>query len=90
MLRLFVLAAVLCAPSLARAEWKITNKDANSYSIDKNCSGKQEDWSIAGGVTKTLSIPAGAPQCTLTLNATSCSVRDGEACVVQSGKISKQ
>lgn len=89
MRRTVLLAVVLLAPSLAHAEWEITNKDANSYSIKKDCSGHLEDWSIAGGVTKKLSIPAGATQCTLTLNATSCTVKDNEACVIQSSKISK-
>ena len=89
MKRIFLTAAFL-APTLAHAEWSITNKDANSYPIGKDCSGHTEDWSIAGGVTKKLSIPAGATQCTLTLNGTSCTVKDNESCLIQSGKISKQ
>jgi hypothetical protein len=54
--------------------------------------GKAEDWSIAGKVTKTISIPAGATSCTITVkrSSTSCTVKDGEACVIESGKIAKR
>lgn len=84
------LAALLLVPAVAHAEWAITNKDANSYAFTKTCGSKTEDFSIAGGTTRKYSIPAGTTSCTLTLNNTSCTVRDGEACVIQSSKIAKQ
>jgi hypothetical protein len=75
----------------AFAEWKITNKDNSSYELTKQCgSNKKEDWSIAGGVTHSYSIPAGTTSCTITVknNNSSCTVKDGESCTIQSGKIS--
>lgn len=77
-------------PGVALAEWSITNADANSYSLIKACGSKTEDWSIAGGTTKKLSIPAGATSCTITLKDTSCTIKDGGSCVIKSGKIAKQ
>jgi hypothetical protein len=85
-----VFVGALLAPGLAHAEWKVINKDANSYSMKRDCSGKVETWSIAGGTEKRLSIPAGATQCTLTLNNTSCTAKDNETCVIQSAKVAKQ
>ena len=75
----------------ALAEWSITNKDHSSYEIKKQCGSSSEDWSIAGGVTKRLSIPAGATTCTLTMKngGGSCTVKDGESCTIASGKLSK-
>jgi len=76
----------------AFAEWTIRNTDSSSYELVKECGGKKEDWSIAGGVTKKLSIPAGATSCTITVKRTntSCTVKDGEGCVINgSGKIAK-
>lgn len=83
-----VLLVAALTPSVARAEWHIVNEDANSYSMKKDCSGKIEDFSVAGGVDRAYSIPAGATSCTLTLNNTACTVKDGGRCVVKSGKIS--
>ena len=84
--------ALLALPTIAFAEWEIQNKDANSYELVKKCGDKTEDWSIAGGATKKLSIPAGATSCTLTVKKTntSCTVKDGEKCVIESSKISKK
>lgn len=90
MKRFLVVTAVLLAPGLAHAEWEITNKDAASYPLVKQCGSTTEDWSIAGGTTKKLSIPAGATSCTITLKDTSCTVKDNDSCVIQSGKIAKQ
>lgn len=86
------LVAVLGVPALARAEWSLTNDDHASHELKKECGAKAEDWSIAGKVTKKLSIPAGATQCTITVkrSGTSCTVRDGEGCVIASGKITKR
>ncbi|MEO8699855.1 MAG: hypothetical protein ABI867_07415 [Kofleriaceae bacterium] len=89
-LTLFVLAGLT---GTAFAEWTIRNDDQSSYELTKDCSGKKEDWSIAGKVTKKLSIPAGATSCTITVKKTktSCTVKDGEACVIDgSGKIARQ
>lgn len=86
---LFALALLL-APSVAFAGWKITNKDANSYSMTKTCGSNTENFSVAGGVTREYTIPAGTTSCTLTLNATSCTVKEGEGCVIQSSKIAKE
>jgi hypothetical protein len=83
-------ATAVAVPGVAFAEWSITNADANSYSLVKACGSNTDDWSIAGGVTKKLSIPAGATSCTITLKDTSCTVKDGGACVIKSGKIAKQ
>jgi len=77
----------------AFAEWTIRNDDDASYELVKQCGSKTEDWSIAGGTTKKLSIPAGATSCTITVKKTrtSCTVRDGETCTIDgSGKISKR
>lgn len=82
-----VFAAVFVIPGVAWAEWTITNRDANSYSLVRQCGSKTEDWSIAGGTTKKLSIPAGATSCTVKLKDSACTVRDGQSCVIQSGKI---
>ena len=81
---------LLLIPAVAHAEWEITNKDANSYAFTKTCGSKTEDFSIAGGTTRKYSIPAGATSCTLTLNNTSCTVRDNEACEIKSSKIAKK
>jgi hypothetical protein len=74
----------------AFAEWSITNDDHSSYELVKQCGSKTENWSIAGKVTKKLSIPAGATSCTITVKKTntSCTVKDGGSCVIRSGKIS--
>jgi hypothetical protein len=83
---------VLALSGTAFAEWTIRNDDNSSYELVKDC-GKPEAWSIAGKVTKKLSIPAGATQCKITVKRTntSCTVKDGETCVIDgSGKISKQ
>ncbi len=76
----------------AFAEWSIRNDDHSSYELKKECGSKSEDWSIAGKVTKKLSIPAGATSCTITVkkSSTSCTVKDGETCVIASSKIKKQ
>jgi hypothetical protein len=76
----------------ALAEWSIRNDDHSSYELTKKCGSKTEDWSIAGKVTKKLSIPAGATSCTITVKKsnTSCTVKDGGACKIASGKISAQ
>ena len=83
--------ALLGIAAPAFSEWSITNKDNSSYEIKKACGSSSEDWSIAGGVTKRLSIPAGATSCTLTMKngGGSCTVKDGESCTITSGKISK-
>jgi len=90
MKRTLLSLAFLLAPGIAHAEWEITNKDAASYPLTKACGSNSESWSIAGGVTKKLSIPAGATSCTITLKDTSCTVKDNESCLIQSGKIAKQ
>jgi hypothetical protein len=85
--------ALLGLTGTAFAEWTIRNDDHSSYELVKDCSGKKEDWSIAGKVTKKLSIPAGATSCTITVKKTktSCTVKDGETCVIDgSGKIARQ
>ena len=92
-LRLFTIFTVLGLTSAtAFAEWSIRNDDHASYELKKECGSKSEDWSIAGKVTKKLSIPAGATSCTITVKSskTSCTVKDGETCVIASGKIAKQ
>ena len=86
----FLALAILLAPGLAHAEWEIANKDANSYAFSKTCGSKTEDFSIAGGTTRRYSIPAGATSCTLTLNSTRCTVKDGDACEIKSSKIAKR
>jgi hypothetical protein len=90
-MRTILIVAILAFPSLALAEWSITNKDNSSYELKKVCGSNNEDWSIAGGVTKKLSIPAGATSCTITMKngGGSCTVKDGESCTIKSGKISK-
>jgi hypothetical protein len=91
-LGLGLIVALMSFSAAAFAEWEITNKDAASYELKKQCGSSSEDWSIAGGVTKKLSIPAGATSCTITVKRsnTSCTVKDNEHCVIQSGKIAKQ
>ena len=76
----------------AFAEWTIRNDDHASYELTKECGSKKEDWSVAGKVTKKQSIPAGATSCTITVkqSKTSCTVKDGETCVIASGKIATQ
>ena len=77
----------------ALAEWSIRNDDDSSYELVKKCGDASEDWSIAGKVTKKLSIPAGATSCTITVKKTgsACTVKDNETCVIdRSGKIAKQ
>jgi len=85
-------AAATCAliSTAAFAEWKITNKDNSNYELIKECGSNKENWSIAGGVTHSYSIPAGATSCTITVkaNGSACTVKDGGSCTIQSGKIS--
>ncbi len=90
-MRKLLVIAIVAIPSLALAEWKITNKDNSSYELKKTCGSTTEDWSIAGGVTKNLSIPAGATSCPIEMKTGggSCTVKDGESCTIKSGKISK-
>jgi hypothetical protein len=90
-MRTLLTLAILAFPSLALAEWSITNKDNSSYELKKACGSSSEDWSIAGGVTKKLSIPAGATSCTITMKngGGACTVKDGESCTIQGGKIAK-
>jgi hypothetical protein len=92
-LALFTVFAVLgFTTATAFAEWTIRNDDHASYELTKSCGGKKEDWSVAGKVTKKQSIPAGTTSCTITVKQsnTSCTVKDGETCVIASGKIAKQ
>jgi hypothetical protein len=92
-LALFTTFALLgLTAGTAFAEWSIRNDDHSSYELKKQCGSKTEDWSIAGKVTKKLSIPAGATSCTITVkqSSTSCTVKDGETCVIASGKIAKK
>jgi hypothetical protein len=88
---LFAAIGLLFVATPAFAEWSITNKDNSSYELKKACGSSSEDWSIAGGVTKRLSIPAGATSCTITMKngGGACTVKDGEGCTISSGKISK-
>ncbi|HEU0033376.1 MAG TPA: hypothetical protein VFQ53_22245 [Kofleriaceae bacterium] len=92
--KLLALSAVtlLGLTGTAFAEWTIRNDDHSSYELVKECGGKKEDWSIAGKVEKKLSIPAGATSCTITVKSTStsCTVKDGEGCVIASGKITRK
>lgn len=83
------LVVLLGFTGTAFAEWSIRNDDHNSYELTKKCGSKSEDWSIAGKVTKKLSIPAGATSCTITVKKTntSCTVKDGGSCKIVSGKI---
>jgi len=83
---------VLGIASPAFAEWTITNNDHSNYELIKSCGGKTEAWSIAGKVSKRLSIPAGTTSCTITVksNGTSCTVKDGQGCTIASGKIQRQ
>jgi hypothetical protein len=90
-MRTLLAIAIVAFPSLALAEWTITNKDNSSYELKKTCGGTTESWSIAGGVSKSLSIPAGATSCTITMKngGGTCTVKDGESCTIRSGQISK-
>jgi hypothetical protein len=93
MQRFLILTALSLAvllPNAAFAEWSITNDDHSSYELLKTCGSKTENWSIAGKVTKRLSIPAGATSCTVTVKKTntSCTVKDGGRCIIKSSKIS--
>jgi hypothetical protein len=86
-------ALALCAiGGVAHAEWSITNKDNSNYELTKACGSSSEAWSIAGGVSHRYSIPAGATTCTITVknNGSSCTVRDGEGCLISGGRIAKQ
>lgn len=88
-----ILASLALTAGTAFAEWTIRNDDDASYELTKECGSKSEDWSIAGGVTKKLSIPAGATSCKITVKKTktSCTVKDNETCVIDgSGKIAKK
>jgi len=87
-----VFALLTLGAGTAFAEWTIRNDDHASYELKKECGGRSEDWSIAGKVEKKLSIPAGATSCTITekRSNTSCTVKDGETCVIASGKIGKR
>jgi hypothetical protein len=90
---LLALATLVGLTGTALAEWSIRNDDDSSYELTKKCGDKSEDWSIAGKVTKKVSIPAGATTCTITVKKTntSCTVKDNETCVIdRSGKIAKQ
>jgi hypothetical protein len=89
MKRFFTVLTVLALTGTAAAEWSITNDDQASYELVKKCGDKTENWSIAGKVTKKLSIPAGATSCTITVKKsnTSCTVKDGQRCKIASGKI---
>ncbi|MDQ3370949.1 MAG: hypothetical protein M3680_36485 [Myxococcota bacterium] len=90
---LSALLLVTLTTGTAFAEWTLRNDDDASYELLKQCGSKTEDWSVAGGVTKKLSIPAGATSCTITVKKTktSCTVKDGETCTIDgSGKISKR
>jgi len=87
------LVTIIGLTGSAFAEWSIRNTDDASYELTKQCGSKTEDWSIAGGASKKLSIPAGATSCTITVKKTktSCTVKDNETCVIDgSGKISRQ
>jgi hypothetical protein len=90
MKRFFTVLTLLALTGTAAAEWTIKNDDHSSYELTKKCGSKTEDWSIAGKVTKKLSIPAGATSCTITVKKsnTSCTVKDGQGCKIVSGKIS--
>ena len=90
---LFALTTVIALTGTAFAEFSIRNDDDSSYEMTKKCGDKSEDWSIAGKVTKKMSIPAGATSCTFTVKKTSssCTVKDNDTCVIdRSGKITKQ
>jgi len=90
---LFAITTVVALTGTAFAEFSVRNDDDSSYELTKKCGDKTEDWSIAGKVTKKLSIPAGATSCTFTVKKTSttCTVKDNETCAIdRSGKISKQ
>lgn len=92
MKKLLSIGLILGLTSTAFAEWSITNNDDSSYELTKQCGSTKEDWSIAGKVTKKLSIPAGATSCTITVKKTKsqCTVKDGESCSIdRSGKITK-
>jgi hypothetical protein len=82
----------LLVPAIAFAEITLTNKDANSYQYTLKCGSTTRDTSIAGGKTDKFSTPAGSTECTLTMKTggTSCTVKDGGSCTIQSGKIAKQ
>jgi len=87
------LVTIIGLTGSAFAEWSIRNTDDASYELTKQCGSKTEDWSIAGGASKKLSIPAGATSCTITVKKTktSCTVKDNETCVIDgSGKISRK
>jgi len=93
LLALSTLLGLATLTGTAFAEWSITNDDQSSYELTKKCGSSTEDWSIAGKVTKKLSIPAGATSCTITVKKThtSCTVKDGETCVIDSsGNIKKR
>ncbi len=79
-------------PALAFAEITLTNKDANSYQYTLKCGSTTRETSIAGGKSDKFSTPAGSTECTLTLKngGTSCTVKDGGSCVIQSGKIARK
>ena len=68
---LISLATVAGLAGTALAEFSVRNDDDSSYELTKKCGDKSEDWSIAGKVTKKLSIPAGATSCTFTVKKTS-------------------
>jgi hypothetical protein len=90
---LFALTTVIALTGTAFAEFSIRNDDDSSYELTKKCGDKSEDWSIAGKVTKKMSIPAGATSCTFTVKKTSssCTVKDNDTCVIdRSGKMTKQ
>lgn len=93
MKKLLTAFTLVALTGTAFAEWSITNDDNSSYELTKQCGSSKEAWSIAGKVTKKLSIPAGATSCTITVKKTntSCTVKDGESCKIDSsGKITKK
>ena len=90
---IFALTTVIALTGTAFAEFSIRNDDDSSYELTKKCGDMSEDWSIAGKVTKKMSIPAGATSCTFTVKKTSssCTVKDNDTCVIdRSGKMTKQ
>lgn len=84
--------AILLIPAIVSAEVSVTNKDANSYQYTMVCGSTTRDGSVAGGATNKFSIPAGATECKITMKngGGTCTIKDGQSCLVQSGKISKQ
>jgi hypothetical protein len=80
--------ALISAP--AWADWSITNKDSASYELTAKCGRDKETWWISGGVTKVSSVSEGR-SCTVVMpkSRSSCTVKEGQACVIRAGKIFK-